>query len=99
MTTEVVTDEAAAILEEMGHNFSMKTLRLMAYLMRKIVGTLYRKVLVNSRGLDRVSIKVTMFLLMVLKGFPNFILLSIYLFIYLFVYLFIYLFICQAMYS
>ena len=50
-----VTDEAKAIIDEMAHDMSLKTLRFMAYWMRKILCTLYRKVLVNGAGIERVS--------------------------------------------
>lgn len=48
-----VSDEVKANLEEIGHNFSLKTLRTMAFMIRKILCTLFRRVLVNSKGLER----------------------------------------------
>ena len=50
-----VSDEVKANLEEIGHNFSLKTLRTMAFMIRKILCTLFRRVLVNSKGLERVG--------------------------------------------
>ncbi|KAK3741287.1 hypothetical protein QZH41_012585 [Actinostola sp. cb2023] len=52
-TITEIKDEAKAILDEMGHNYSMKTLRFMAFIMKKILSTLLRKVLVNQKGLER----------------------------------------------
>ncbi|EDO32253.1 predicted protein [Nematostella vectensis] len=42
-TVAQVQEEAKAILDEMGHNFSLKTIRFMAYLLRKILTSLFRK--------------------------------------------------------
>jgi len=55
-TVESVTDEVKAILEEMGHNFNLSSIRVMALMLRKILCTLFRKVLINREGLERVSI-------------------------------------------
>ena len=53
-TVESITDEAKAILEEMGHNFNLSSIRVMALMLRKILCTLFRKVLINREGLERV---------------------------------------------
>ena len=50
-----VTEEAKAIIDEMAHNMSLTTLRFMAFLLRKILSTLYKKVLVNGAGIERVK--------------------------------------------
>ena len=55
-TVESITDEVKTILEEMGHNFSLSSIRLMALMLRKILCTLFRKVLINREGLERVCI-------------------------------------------
>ncbi|XP_020605928.1 dihydroxyacetone phosphate acyltransferase-like [Orbicella faveolata] len=52
-TVESVTDEVKAILEEMGHNFNLSSIRVMALMLRKILCTLFRKVLINREGLER----------------------------------------------
>ena len=54
-SVEIVTDEVKAILEEMGHNFNLSSIRLMAVMLRKILCTLFRRVLINREGLERVS--------------------------------------------
>lgn len=53
-TVESITDEVKAILEEMGHNFNLSSIRVMALMLRKILCTLFRKVLINREGLERV---------------------------------------------
>lgn len=55
-TVEAITDEVKAILEEMGHNFNLSSIRVMALMLRKILCTLFRKVLINREGLERVRI-------------------------------------------
>ena len=55
ISVEIVTDEVKAILEEMGHNFNLSSIRLMAVMLRKILCTLFRRVLINREGLERVS--------------------------------------------
>lgn len=55
-TVQSITDEVKAILEEMGHNFSLSSIRVMALMLRKILCTLFRKVLINREGLERVRI-------------------------------------------
>jgi len=55
-TVESITEEVKAILEEMGHNFNLNSIRVMALMLRKILCTLFRKVLINREGLERVSI-------------------------------------------
>ena len=55
-TVESITDEVKTILEEMGHSFSLSSIRLMALMLRKILCTLFRKVLINREGLERVCI-------------------------------------------
>ena len=55
-TVESITDEVKTILEEMSHNFSLSSIRLMALMLRKILCTLFRKVLINREGLERVCI-------------------------------------------
>lgn len=52
-SVEIVTDEVKAILEEMGHNFNLSSIRLMAVMLRKILCTLFRRVLINREGLER----------------------------------------------
>ena len=47
-----------SILEEMGHNFNLSSIRVMAFMLRKILCTLFRRVLINREGLERVR-KVT----------------------------------------
>ena len=54
VTVEAVTDEVKAILEEMGHNFNLSSIRVMAVMLRKILCTLFRRVLINREGLERV---------------------------------------------
>lgn len=54
VTVEVVTDDVKAVLEEMGHNFNLSSIRVMAFMLRKILCTLFRRVLVNREGLERV---------------------------------------------
>ncbi|XP_044162814.1 dihydroxyacetone phosphate acyltransferase-like isoform X1 [Acropora millepora] len=50
---ESVADEVKGILEEMGHNFNLSAIRTMAFMLRKILCTLFRRVLVNREGLER----------------------------------------------
>lgn len=50
---ESVADEVKGILEEMGHNFNLGAIRTMAFMLRKILCTLFRRVLVNREGLER----------------------------------------------
>lgn len=57
-TVEAITDEVKSILEEMGHNFNLSSIRVMAFMLRKILCTLFRRVLINREGLERVR-KVT----------------------------------------
>ena len=49
-----ITDEVKGILEEMGHNFNLNSIRVMALMLRKILCTLFRRVLINREGLERV---------------------------------------------
>ena len=56
-TVESITDEVKEMLEEMGHNFNLSSIRVMALMLRKILCTLFRKVLINREGLERVSIR------------------------------------------
>ena len=60
---ESVTDEVKSILEEMGHNFNLSAIRTMAFMLRKILCTLFRRVLVNREGLKRV-IKIIIIIIM-----------------------------------
>ncbi|KAJ7357411.1 hypothetical protein OS493_024922 [Desmophyllum pertusum] len=50
---ESITDEVKAILEEMGHNFNLSSIRVMALMLRKILCTLFRRVLINREGVER----------------------------------------------
>lgn len=52
-TVEAITNEVKSILEEMGHNFNLSSIRVMAFMLRKILCTLFRRVLINREGLER----------------------------------------------
>ena len=54
-TVEAITNEVKSILEEMGHNLTLSSIRVMAFMLRKILCTLFRRVLINREGLERVS--------------------------------------------
>lgn len=62
VTVEAISDEVKAILEEMGHNFNLSSIRVMAVMLRKILCTLFRRVLINREGLERVCKIVVQFI-------------------------------------
>jgi len=48
--------EAATIIDEIAHTFSLKTIRVMAFALIKIFKQLFQRVLVNKEGIKQVSI-------------------------------------------
>ncbi|XP_028858108.1 dihydroxyacetone phosphate acyltransferase isoform X2 [Denticeps clupeoides] len=54
-STDVVKDEAAAILEEMAHRLQLRTIRFFAYTLSKAFKALYRSVCVNEEGIQRLQ--------------------------------------------
>ena len=53
---EEVQKEAASILEEMGHNLNLRSVRFFAYFLIKVFKSLFRRVYVNEEGVQRVSL-------------------------------------------
>ncbi|XP_006805736.1 dihydroxyacetone phosphate acyltransferase [Neolamprologus brichardi] len=55
MTTDEVTGEAAAILEEMAQRLQLSTVRFFAFTLSKVFKTLFRSICVNEEGLQRLQ--------------------------------------------
>ncbi len=47
-------EEAKAIVEEMGHAFTMKNIRMLGYLFPKVYRRLYDHIYINREGIDKV---------------------------------------------
>ena len=52
---EELMAEAKDIVEEMGHAFSMKNIRMLGYLFPKVYRRLYEHIYVNREGVDKVK--------------------------------------------
>uniref|UniRef100_A0A3P8RGI2 Phospholipid/glycerol acyltransferase domain-containing protein n=1 Tax=Astatotilapia calliptera TaxID=8154 RepID=A0A3P8RGI2_ASTCA len=55
MTTDEVTGDAAAILEEMAQRLQLSTVRFFAFTLSKVFKTLFRSICVNEEGLQRLQ--------------------------------------------
>ena len=53
-TVKEVYSEVTAMLNDIGHTFTLKSIRLMAYLLRKVFRNIYSGIKVNMDGLNRV---------------------------------------------
>ena len=51
---EVIREEASGILEEMSHNLQLSVIRLLGYTLNKVFKSVFRRILVNEDGLNRV---------------------------------------------
>ncbi|XP_056423084.1 dihydroxyacetone phosphate acyltransferase isoform X2 [Hyla sarda] len=54
-STDVVQDQAAEILDEMGQNLTLATVRMFALTLSKIFKRLFQKVCVNEEGIQRLA--------------------------------------------
>ena len=53
---EELMAEAKDIVEEMGHAFTMKNIRMLGYMFPKVYRRLYEHIYVNREGVDKVKI-------------------------------------------
>ena len=54
VSLEDVQKEAVDILEEMGHNLNVRSVRFFAYFLIKVFKSLFRRVYVHEEGVQRV---------------------------------------------
>ncbi|XP_012691101.2 dihydroxyacetone phosphate acyltransferase isoform X2 [Clupea harengus] len=52
---EVIREEASGILEEMSHNLQLSVIRLLGYTLNKVFKSVFRRILVNEDGLNRLQ--------------------------------------------
>jgi len=53
-TSEEINNEARKILQEMGHTFDLKTVRMLGFVLAKLLRQLYQGVMVNQPGIIKV---------------------------------------------
>lgn len=54
-TVDVVFDEVKKILDDIGHSFTLKSIRFVAYILRKVFRNIYTGIKVNMDGLKKVK--------------------------------------------
>ncbi len=56
VSQEEVTKEVKSILDELGHNQNLKSIRFFAFFLIKVFKALYNKVYINEDGVQRVRV-------------------------------------------